>query len=129
MPLWLPIKNNNFRNGAKHLFLYISIRKISYKRVNDLADKVFQFNSYFAQLENLLVSMLCDDRQHTRLPWRRCLKAKTEAKDSSLRHFCKPKNVLEADEYFNMINWQKELLSIPPVINCMSMELRHSGTS
>lgn len=65
--------------GFKHLVLLISNPCHLTQDLKKVIDPVIQRNGYFAVPENLLLSMLCDERKRVRgLGLRRVLKARTK---------------------------------------------------
>lgn len=85
------------------------------KELRDVIDPVLQRNGYFGHPENLLLTMIADERQYIReLGLRRILKARAE-KQPVLREFVVPKLNLDANEYFELINWQDTEITEPPL--------------
>lgn len=59
--------------------------------------------------------MISDERQYIReLGLRRILKARLE-KRSTLREFSVPKLNFDANEYFELVNWQEAEITEPPL--------------
>ena len=76
---------------------------------------VIQRNSYFAHPENILLSMVQDDRKHIReLGWRRILNARDSAK-TGVRTFVLNKINMSAAQHYDMIDCQKETVTKPPI--------------
>ena len=90
------------------------------QRVRDVVNNALQRNGFFANPENILISMLMDELGHVReLAWRRILKCRS---NSSLerRKFLVPKLLFDAEHYYEMIDWQATTISEPPVTRCPS---------
>ena len=69
-----------------------------------------QSNSYFTHSENLLLTMLFDERSHIReLGLRRILKSRKTDWKGKIRQFGLPNLNFHAEEYFDMINWDNPL--------------------
>ncbi|CAH1110448.1 unnamed protein product [Psylliodes chrysocephalus] len=106
-PLWFQIKSNSSCvNGAKHVLQTIKPRVDLKKVINP----VIQRNAYFVYPENLLKCMLHDTRPHTKeLALRRIVNAKTKGNINStnVRPFIIPQINFDADDYVDLIDWQK----------------------
>ena len=72
-----------------------------------MVDTVIQRNAVFGHAENILLTMLSDDRTHIReLAYRRILVARKENGSSSrVRKFRVPSLNLEAKEYTELVEW------------------------
>lgn len=81
-PVWFNIKlKPSCVYGSKHLFKLISYSRYLSDDLKNVIDPVIQRNGYFAAKENLLLSVLCDERKIQReLGLRRVLKARRENK-------------------------------------------------
>jgi hypothetical protein len=115
-PVWFSIKMHpSCKDSAKHLFRAIQLSRYLSKELRDVIDPVLQRNGYFGHPENLLLTMIADERQYIReLGLRRILKARAE-KQTVLREFVVPKLNLDANEYFELINWQDTKITEPPL--------------
>lgn len=66
-PIWFLIKQKtSFKDGAKHIFQLIMYSRFLPENLRSVVDSVIERNAFFAHPENLLVSMLFDDRDHIR---------------------------------------------------------------
>ena len=76
-------------------------------KVQDVVKPVIQTNAFFAHLENLLLSMVMDDRPQVReLGLRRILKSKTtSAKGKGISNFLVPTINFDANAYHDIIYW------------------------
>ena len=75
--------------------------------VKKIMHPVIQRNSYFAHPENILLSIVHDDRRHIReLGWRRILNARGSA-ETGVRTFVLNKINMNAVQHYDMIDWQK----------------------
>ena len=115
-PGWFIIKMNpQAVNGAKNLQ---KILKLCCKLSEDIfaiVKPVVQRNAYFAHPENILIAMINDERSYIReLGWRRILKAKKMGY-KGIRRFKLPHLVFESTDYVNMINWQENEITEPPL--------------
>lgn len=81
-PVWFSIKMHpSCKDGAKHFFLAIQLSRYLSKELRDVIDPVLRRNGYFGHPENLLLTMISDERQYIReLGLRRILKARAEKK-------------------------------------------------
>ena len=89
----------------------------------DNVKPVIQKNAFFAHMENILLSMICDSRSFIRkIGWRWIKKCKETKREKSVRIFRVPKLRFEPEDYTNMIDWQETLISEPPLTRNMSPE-------
>ena len=120
--MWFSIKcNPPFENGARHLFQTILRSRYLLENIRSVLDIVIQRNGYFGRVENLLLSMITDERPRIReLSLRRILKAR-RYKRTSIRTFKVPNLNLSGDDYIDLIDWQStEAISEPPVASGIS---------
>lgn len=67
--------------------------------------------------------MITDEKKNIReLGYRRILKARGEANKDQLRQFAVPTLNFEAEEYYELINWQKISITEPPLTAGISDE-------
>ena len=81
-PTWFNIKQKpSCKDGPRHLFMMTKNLRYQTDELKAIADPVIQRNSYFAHPENMLLSMMTDDRPHIReLALRQILKARDQPK-------------------------------------------------
>ncbi|GBL88518.1 hypothetical protein AVEN_159103-1 [Araneus ventricosus] len=77
-PSYFRIKfHHSTKNGARHLWHFISSSRYLPKKYRDKFEPVISRNAYFASPENILLDMLTDERCHIRtLAARRIIKAR-----------------------------------------------------
>ena len=124
-PMWFAIKcKSSFENGAKHIFDTIRLSREFPSEVKDIIDPIIKRNSYFAHPENMLVAMLYDERIHIReLSLRRILKSRKAVSNRSIiREFKVPSLNFDANDYIDLIDWSKEIITSPPVMQSFSDE-------
>ena len=64
---WFAIKVYSCcKNGAKHIFQLINSSRYLSSDLKEIFNLVIQRNSFFTQTENILISMITDDREHVR---------------------------------------------------------------
>ena len=103
------------KDGARHLFQTIYKSRYLSKKIKSVIDPVIQRNGYFAHPENVLLSMLTDERKHIReLAMRRILRARSEK--YGVRKFAIPKINFEAEDYIDLIDWQNTAVFEPPIL-------------
>ena len=85
-------------------------------------DAVIQRNAYFSHKENLLLTMLVDDRASIRqLALRRILVARKHgSQNCSIQLFKVPKVNFQAKQYIDLIDWQKTIRVEPPLTKNIS---------
>lgn len=121
-PTWFHIKSHpSCKDGGRHLWQLISRSRYLTTEFKSIIDPVIQRNSYFAHPENLLLAMLSDSEKHIReLALRRILKARRE-QSQDLRLFHVPELNMNAEVYYDLINWQQQVTE-PPILKQISTE-------
>lgn len=124
MPTWFDIKiSKHFTDGPKHVFKAIQTTRYLPEDLIKVINPVIQRNAYFAHLENLLLTMILDERYHIReLGYRRILKGRQSAKKKKIRVFVPPKINFEARDYTEIIDWQSCKLTPPPLLRNVTDE-------
>ena len=118
-PSWFRIKiHQSIKDGARHLWHFISSSRYLPKKYRDIIDPVISRNAYFAAPENLLLAMLTDERCHIRtLAVRRIIKARKTLQDGNcVRRFVIPAVNFEATDYVDLIDWQACYVTSIPVL-------------
>jgi hypothetical protein len=115
-PMWFEIKiNPSCKNGAKHLWQTIRKSRYLSDELKALIDPVIQRNAYFGHHENILLSMITDNRKHIReLGMRRILRARSQK--YGIRQFCVPTLNFAANDYIDLIDWQNTNITEPPLL-------------
>lgn len=108
---WFEIKKiPEATHGARHLQGMIKKSSFLPEEFKLIVHEVIQRNSYFAHSENVLLAMLFDERSHVReLGLRRILKSRKTDWNGKIRQFDLPNLNFQAEEYFDMINWDNPL--------------------
>lgn len=77
-PVWFQIKtHSSWKDGSRHLWRLIESSRFLSSALKAVIYPVIQRNAYFSHQENLLLSMLTDEKNHTReFAARRILKAR-----------------------------------------------------
>ena len=113
---------SGLEHGARHAWNTIQRSSFLPPDVRDVVRAVFSRNAFFLHPENLLISMLTDERQHVReLAARRIIKARNSPTNlkphkASVRIFRPPEIVYDAEEYIDSIKWHTILITSPPVL-------------
>jgi hypothetical protein len=134
IPMWFCIKTKpSCKDGARHLWRTIYLSRYLSPELKRVIDPVLQRNSFFAHPENLLLSMITDERIHIRqLGLRRILKARSQLV-AGVRKFTVPALNYDSADYIEMINWQNTVITEPPlaadITDSVIKELVRSGES
>lgn len=120
-PMWFAIKARPYcTDGARHIWQTIHNSRYLSNELRSVIDPVIERNSYYAHPENLLLSMLLDERKEIReLAMRRILRARSE--QYGLRVFHVPKLNFAATDYIDLIDWQSTEISEPPILRNSSV--------
>lgn len=83
--------------------------------------KVMTTNSFFAHPENIVLSMLADERVEVRkVAVKRVLHARRASNEYQERNFELPRTLnINADDYTEMLDWEKELITSPPLLSAI----------
>jgi hypothetical protein len=123
VPMWFDIKSKpHCKDGARHLWKMISLSRYLPDDLKTVVDGVISRNAFFAHPENILLSMLTDERNYIRLlAIRRILKAR-ENKQEGIRRFTVPVIKFEAKDYTDLIDWHQSVVTEPPMLRAVSNE-------
>lgn len=102
------------------------ITKANYlpKIYRDVVNETIQRNAFFAHPENITIGMLCDSRLNVRqAAVHRILESRLTSTATTIRVFKIPEINFEADDYTNLINWDKINFSEPPLIRGISNDV------
>ena len=149
-PGWFVFKqHSHIQQGSKNFFFIMELTRDSVTVDRAIAIKVLQDNSHWAHTENILISMLCDEREEIRRKAAlRILKARREFDEANHpRKFVPPtvnfevcsfsilKNkesppffysfifyLIKARNYFDMVDWETEPSTEPPLTMDLSVQ-------
>ena len=117
IPMWFTLKQKpGIKYGPQHLFKQIQLTKLLKEPVLSIVKHNMSINSYWAQSEILLLSMLADPTKSVR---QRAVKQVLQLRgdhdkgDNSPRKFLKPQLKFEAVTYPDMIDWKLEKIYEP----------------
>ena len=116
VPMWFHIKTNYLAvDGAKNVHKTL----VMFNKLPGATQKIIkpsiQRNAFFAHPENIIITMLQDDRDYIReLGWRRIKKARGNGR-GKVRQFRIPKLDFSSGDSTNMIDWNEADLTEPPL--------------
>lgn len=125
VPSWVAIKiKHSVVDGGKLLFEIVERSRYLPKKHRDVFDPVISNNAYFAHQENVLLSMLADERQEVRkMTVQRILSKSLQAAaaefgggDTDPRIFRVPILNFQATQNTEMVDWPKDEL-FPPILS------------
>ncbi|KAK3925274.1 MAU2 chromatid cohesion factor-like protein [Frankliniella fusca] len=124
-PLWFLIRfHNSIKDGSRHLFAAIQRSRYLPAKLRKIVDASIQQNAFFALPENILLSMMTDEREEVRkVALDRLLAAREEQTDTVngwVRYNKVPKLNFKAKNYYDMIDWNTITLTVPPVLRSAS---------
>lgn len=122
-PIWFQIKAMpSCVNGPKHFFKMIQLTRYLKYSYKDVIDKVLKRNAYFGHSENLLLAMISDEREYVRELAIRKIILFSDNKTQEIREFKVPELILDATDYFSMIDWTKSDRFPPPLLRDVSIQ-------
>ena len=103
--------------GALNFFQLLELTRDLDKNEMIIAQNVLQDNSYWAHTENIVIALLADEREEIRrMGVLRIMKARREFDVSNHpRKFIPPKVDFKAKNYFDMVDWNSEPCTEPPL--------------
>jgi len=117
-PVWFAVKSKpSCKDGAKHLWMLANKSRYLPDYLKSIVDPVIQRNAFFAHPENVLLSMITDERKSIReLGIRRIMKARSSKKPQrGIRIFHPPSLNFHAADYTELIDWQSCEVTEPPL--------------
>ena len=124
--MWFMIKAKpSCKDGARHLWMSIHKARYLPDNLKAIVDPVLQRNGFFGHPENMLLSMITDDRRHVReLGLRRIMRARANKQPkrpkNGIRVFQVPTFNMDAEDYIELIDWQSGTVTEPPVTKLLS---------
>ncbi|CAH1110315.1 unnamed protein product [Psylliodes chrysocephalus] len=122
--MWFAVKTKpSCVYGAKHLFDTIKRSRYLPLELKHVIDPVIQSNGYFGHPENMLLTMLTDERKFIReLAVRRIIKIRNQMDlHTEVRAFILPKFNFDAEDYCDLLQtWQEFPLTEPPLLKQLS---------
>lgn len=125
VPQWFRIRRDkSLKNGSRHFFNAIQLSRYLPKKHRIIVDKTIARNAFFALPENILLSMISDQRAEVR---KEALNKILHARLGNTEHpqvqSCKlPEINFNAAEYFELIDWSETSYVSPPVLQKVSNE-------
>ena len=118
-PMWFAIKLRPLITDApKHLFLQTKLLQLLPEDVLNIVKPYVTRNAYNAHPENLLIAMLDDDDELVRKKAVSIilnLRKKNPTSTRPIRLFRPPRILYDADCYHELIDWEKETMTEPPL--------------
>ncbi|GBO28485.1 hypothetical protein AVEN_224664-1 [Araneus ventricosus] len=122
-PSWFQIKvHHSIKAGARHLWHFISSSRYLPKKYRDIIEPDVSCNAYSLAPENMLLTMLTDERCHIRtLAARRIAKTREIGPGGNfVCRFVIPAVDFRAPDYVDLIDWQAYYVTPPPVLRQIS---------
>ncbi|KAL4083484.1 hypothetical protein QTP88_028800 [Uroleucon formosanum] len=123
-PMWFHIKMKSFCSlDSKHIWQTIQFSRYLPKNYQQIIDPVIQRNSYFGAPENILLSMLVDDRMCIReLAIQKIFNSRL-SKTTGVRIFKVPLLNFDASDYTELVDWNKCKITEPPILSMIENEV------
>ena len=116
-PMWFQIKvNHSVQDGAYNLWKTIHLSRYLSENLKAIVDPVIQHDGFYGHPENILITMVGDEREEIRQEaWVRIVEARAH-KSEIPRSFHVSKFNFEANDYSSLINWNTTNVTEPPVL-------------
>ena len=122
-PAWLRIKQkHSCIYGAKIFFEIIQDSRYLDEKLLAIIDPVLQRNAYFAYAENLLLSMIFDDKKSIRQTAFQHIMAVRSHEQKSVKKFECPVLNFKAKYHTHMINLNEVSITEPPLLRDFTIE-------
>lgn len=109
--------------GSKHVWQTIQFSRYLPKNYQKIIDPVIQRNAYFGAPENILLSMLVDDRMCIReLAIQKIFNSRL-SKATGVRIFKVPLLNFDASDYTELVDWNKCEITEPPMLSMIENEV------
>ena len=118
IPNFFTVKEHSHcQQGALNLFNMIKLSRDLLTASRTTVERVLQDNSYWAHPENILIAMLGDDREVIRRRAVLLIRSAREKYDQTdhPRQFRPPVLNFKAEFYFDMVKWDKVVVTEPPL--------------
>ncbi|KAE8743708.1 hypothetical protein FOCC_FOCC009659 [Frankliniella occidentalis] len=118
--MWFTIRREPLAtSGPLHIMKHISLSRFLPKKARDIVFHSLAINCYYAHPENILLSMVVDERQRVReVAVQRILEARHAVRSGRkrLRRFTVPKLNYSARDYVDLIDWDTTPITPPPLL-------------
>lgn len=123
-PTWFYIKiNNKCVDGASNLYHFIKANRYLEPKYRAEVDGSIQRNAFYANHENMLITMLCDERKDVReLAYKRIVKARAVSRANIVRRFTIPSLNFKVRTYHQLIDWTEVDVTEPPLTKTLTTE-------
>ena len=125
LPGWFKFKcSPHIQEGARNYYYLVDLSRSLLDKDMVIAQRVLQVNAFWPHSENLIISMLSDDREEVRrkaVLW--IMKARRDFNpDMHPRQFVPPVVNFKAKNYFDLIDWVSEPCTEPPLTMDLSLD-------
>ena len=117
--MWFAIRcNSSIKDGPKHLFNTIQQSRYLPKKYLRVVDATIARNAFSAFPENILISIMTDERREVRLDALRKILQARELDESGEQVLPRavPEINFSADDYYKIINWSSVRITSPPIL-------------
>ena len=122
IPMWFTIRQNSSCTlGSKNLFRGVELLRRQPKKIQEIVRPVMQRNGYWAHPEQLLLAMVADEDEQTRQDAIRHINGARQLDMVGVRPFKIPKINFGAVHFTELIDWNKELVTEPPLLSDLSV--------
>ena len=125
-PMWFAIKTRySCVDGSRLLWECVDKTRVLPKKYEAVVHRAISQNAFYAHPENILIGMLGDEQREVRATAvSRILHARQNAPKTPdpPRTFKVPSINFQAKKYYDLIDWEKENITEPPVLRRLSDE-------
>jgi len=116
-PTWFKVrKSPGLINGSKHFHSLVLASQQLDEKYRLIVQRCLSMNAYSAHSENILLAMIFDEREHVNENVLKLLKKANNHNSSTIRKFSLPQLNFQAENYFDLIDFE-EGLSMPPCLS------------
>ncbi|KAF0287675.1 hypothetical protein FJT64_013924 [Amphibalanus amphitrite] len=123
IPMWFTIRlNSGCTLGSKNLYRSVELLRRLPKKIQKIVRPVIQRNAYWAHPEQLLLAMVADEDDKTRQDAIHHIAGARQRQMVGVRPFKLPEINFEATHFTELIDWEQELVTEPPLLSELSGE-------
>lgn len=122
IPMWFSIRqHSSCVFGSKNFFRSVELLRQLPEEIQDIVRPVMQRNGFWAHPEQLLLAMVADEDAQTRRDAIQHITGARQRDTAGVRPFRMPRVNFRAAHYTQLIDWETEMVTEPPL-------LRHLGS-
>ena len=117
VPIWCTIKRNELStSGAKNLFRAVQLLRDQPEDIQEVVRSVLTRNAFWTHPDQLLLAMVADGQQSVREKTVQLIRSGRQHQTAEVRQFRLPRLDFSATCYSELITWDAETVTEPPLL-------------